>query len=168
METDKQCPAITATDVSPARFAGKWYVVATNYEFWRNDNRTHPVISLELLDEKEDETFLSRVEYKWRGFSRTITGFETQDSAKPGRFVWQGKGLLFFIKNEWFLIAVADDYSWAFTYFPKSNIGTLAGIDILSRSPEIKDDLMNNIISKVNEDEFMRTQTKDIFRTVQG
>ncbi len=158
---------MNAVNCSPEKFAGKWYVVATNYNFWKSKSRTHPVINLDLLNEGSGRTFLSCVTYKWRGFARTIAGYEKQDKSVAGRFVWQGKGLLSIIKNEWFLITVADDYSWAFTYFPKSNIGTPEGVDVLSRSPEMSEDLLQKIIAQVREDDFMKAKTEGIFRTVQ-
>jgi hypothetical protein len=161
-------PSITAGNAAPEKFAGKWYVVATNYNFWKNESRTNPVINLELLNIPHGRTFVSRVTYKWRGFNRTITGYESKDNSNPGRYVWQGKGLLSVIKNEWYLIAVADDYSWAFTFFPKSNVGTPEGIDILSRTPDMSDELMQKIIAQVREDEFMKEKTEGIFRCVQG
>jgi hypothetical protein len=161
-------PSITAGNAVPEKFAGKWYVVVTNYNFWKNESRTNPVINLELLNIPHGRTFVSRVTYKWRGFSRTITGYESKDNSNPGRYVWQGKGLLSIIKNEWYLIAVADDYSWAFTFFPKSNVGTPEGIDILSRTPDMSEELMQKIIAQVREDEFMKEKTEGIFRCVQG
>ncbi|MCG3166458.1 MAG: hypothetical protein POELPBGB_02237 [Bacteroidia bacterium] len=164
----KNAPGVTAANAAPEKFAGKWYVVATNYNFWKNESRTHPVINLDLLNDGSGRTFLSRVTYKWRGFARTIAGYETQDTTTAGRYVWQGKGLLSVIKNEWYLIAVATDYSWAFTYFPKSNVGTPEGIDILSRTPEMSEELMQKIIAQVRENEFMKEKTEGIFHCVQG
>jgi lipocalin len=164
----KNAPGVTAANAAPEKFAGKWYVVATNYAFWKNESRTNPIINLDLLNDGSGRTFLSRVTYNWKGFGRTITGYETQDKSTAGRYVWQGKGLLSVIKNEWYLIAVADDYSWAFTFFPKSNVGTPEGIDILSRTPDMSEELMQKIISQVREDEFMKTKTEGIFRCVQG
>lgn len=161
---DTNIPQRTKTTADNQKFAGKWYVVATNYSFWKNKSRTNPVINLDLLNDGSGRTFLSRVTYKWRGFARTIAGFETQDKTTAGRYVWQGKGLLSVIKNEWYLIAVANDYSWAFTYFPKSNVGTPEGIDILSRNPDMSEELMQKIIAQVCEDEFMRGKTEGIFR----
>ncbi len=172
MEAEKhtlqQSPSVVVTDLEPQKFAGKWYVVATNYNFWNNENRTHPVINLDLMNNNSGRTFLSRVEYNWKGFARTIAGYETPDKENPGRFVWQGKGLLSIVKNEWYLIAVADDYSWAFTYFPKSNVGTPEGVDVLSRSAEMSDEQIEKILALVREDEFMKAKTEGIFRCVQS
>lgn len=56
----KTKPARTAATAAPEKFAGKWYVVATNYNFWKNESRKHPVINLDLLNDGSGRTFLSR------------------------------------------------------------------------------------------------------------
>ena len=158
-----------AASFEPTRFRGSWYIIATNYGFWKN--RIHPVVTYgEVPGEPDSMTDRLSFEVRapWGGAYRpkVLEGIDRKHN-EPGHFIWRGKGLLSIIRSPWCVVAVGPQYDWAVTYFARSNVGTAAGVDVYARTPSLAPELVSEILSQVRTDPFMAGACDGMFETVQ-
>jgi hypothetical protein len=158
-----------ATNFDAPRFLGTWYIVATNYGFWKN--RIHPRVSYGTVPH-EPFAMTDRLTFEARpmlgGAFRpaSLEGVDRQ-AGEPGRFVWRGKGLLSIIRSPWCVVAIGRDYDWAVTYFARSNVGTAPGMDIYARGPTLHPRQVEDIMARMRADPFMGRACEGVFATVQ-
>jgi hypothetical protein len=160
-------PAVARFD--GARFLGTWFIIATNYGFWKH--RNHPTVTYGALP-GEPLAMTDRLSFEARPLlgrryrPDVLEGIDRQDG-EPGRFLWRGKGLLRVIRSPWCVVAVGPAYDWAVTYFARSNVGTAGGVDIYARTPALPPEQVRAILSEVRKSVFMARATAGMFATVQ-
>jgi hypothetical protein len=158
-----------APGFDPRRFLGTWYIIATNYGFWKN--RTHPKVT---YGEEPGQPFAmtDRLSFEARpmlggAFRPTVLEGVDRQNVGPGRFFWRGKGLLSIIRSPWCVVAVGPAYDWAVTYFARSNIGTAPGVDLYARTSSLEPEQVSEILAQVRVDPFMARACDGMFATVQ-
>lgn len=147
-----------ASGIETPRLMGAWYILITNYGFWRG--RTHPRIEYDPLEPDADgrTRFRDSLRYRQRDLlgrpkQKVLVGVDV--SERPGQFTWRGDGLLRVIKSRWCVPIVDPDYRWAVTWFARSNVGTAAGLDIYTRDPSIPQALLDDILAKMRAHPFL-------------
>lgn len=144
------------------RFLGEWFIAVTNYGYWKE--RTDCKVRYEKLPSGEIKDTLS---FRKDGRPDTLGGVDRQDAVTRQHFVWRGNGLFWLVRSPWWVVKVADDYSWAVTYFGRSNVGTPAGMDIYSRAPSLDPKLTKQIVDELRPDPFMGPHVETLFATLQ-
>jgi hypothetical protein len=147
-----------AAGVEPARLMGAWYILITNYGFWRE--RTHPRIEYSPLEPDVDgrACFLDSLRYRQadmlgRVQRKLLVG--TDVAERQGQFAWRGKGLLWLIKSRWCVPLIDPDGRWLVTYFARSNVGTAPGLDIYTRDPSISQATLDEVLAAIREHPFL-------------
>jgi hypothetical protein len=155
------------------RFHGGWFIVVTNYAYWRA--RTHPHVEYAPLPPDgdrprfSDTLRFSRATLIGGRRTATLAGVDTQDRADtPGCFVWRGNGLLAFIRSRWSVVILDDDYRWAVTWFERSNIGTAPGMDVYAREPVLDPSLCEDIVARIRAHPFLGSRSDGLFATEQS
>ncbi|GAB3882298.1 hypothetical protein GCM10028825_04830 [Spirosoma agri] len=119
---------------------------------WLKGDKTSPTFTYSITDKKGDTTvLLDEVKYQQKGGHKTLTGFDYQDQADSSAFVWRGKGLLSLVRSKWRVLLRDPDGQWAVVQFSKT-LFTPAGVDIISRTPQLPDKTLNHIKSLIAND----------------
>ena len=152
---------------APARFLGTWYILASNYGFWKA--RIHPSVTYGALP---GDTFSmsDRLSFEVRpmlggGFRPAVLDGVDRESQEPGRFIWRGKGLLRIIRSPWCVVAVGPEYDWAVTYFARSNVGTAPGVDIYARTPSLIPEKVRDILTELRADAITSGNERDLYQS---
>jgi Lipocalin-like domain len=132
---------------------GTWFICATNFPMWLKGNKTHPTFHYSLVAHKE-RTLLDEVKYLQNGKSKTITGYDTQDSSDPMAFVWRGKGLLRLLKSKWKVALIDPSGQWAVIWFSKT-LFTPEGVDVISRTPALSSTDLVKIKTQMAKDSLL-------------
>lgn len=147
-----------AASIESSRLMGAWYILVTNYGFWRE--RTHPQIEYTPLSPDADgrARFLDSLRYRQgdllgRVQRKLLAG--TDVAEREGQYTWRGKGALWVIKSRWCVPLVDANYRWAVTYFARSNVGTAPGLDIYTRDPSISQANLDEILAAIREHPFL-------------
>jgi hypothetical protein len=147
-----------APDIELSRLMGAWYILITNYGFWRA--RTHPRIEYDPLepDVAGRPRFRDSLRYRQsdllgRVRRKLLVGVDVAE--REGQFVWRGEGLMRLIKSRWCVPLVDPNDRWAVTWFARSNVGTAAGLDIYTRDPSIPQALLDEILAQIRAHPFL-------------
>lgn len=159
----KDAPPSTLHSLDLDRFAGRWYVVVSNFDFWSRRARSDPSFSYTRLPGSGVTKLADRVDYRQRGRPKTLVGVDLQDPSRAGHFHWQGDGWLYGVKNQWFVVAVDDEYRWAVIYFSKSTFGTSAGLEIIARRPHLSPAERIEALAIITADPFLRARAQMLF-----
>jgi len=162
-----------APDFDTAGFMGAWYILATNYGFWRE--RTHPRIEYALLPGEGPRRFSDQLRFRQIGLlgSRAKLLAGTDEELRPGEFVWRGAGMLALIRSRWCVPLIDPAGQWAVTYFARSNVGTAPGLDLYTRAPSIEQRTLDQVLEQVRAHAFLggeeagRRRCEGLFATVQ-
>lgn len=141
--------AMTAIDLS--RYEGRWFVVVTTFQFWNKKNRSDPTFVYTRLPDPRVTKMWDATYFKQNGRNKRYLGVDIQDPTLAGHFLWQGVGWMGGIKNHWYALRVADDYSWALIYFPKSSLGTPEAVELISRTPTLPPDTVRDVLDWARE-----------------
>ena len=156
-----------APGFDPDRFLGTWHIIVTNYGYWRS--RTNPTVTYEPLSGPQ-RTWRDTLRFRKRGLlgekAGALGGVDVE--LEPGRFLWRGDGLLRVIKSPWWVLIVDPGYTWAVTYFARSNVGTAPGMDVYGRRPDLEPALMDDILAQVRAHPFLAGRAEGLFATVHG
>jgi hypothetical protein len=118
-----------ASGIDPRALLGHWHIAATTLPFWRG-KRAPTVTYAERPDGRWSDTLSW---YDARGRERRLAGVD-RPVGEPGRFVWNGSGLLAILASEWAFVEVADDARWCATWFGRARFGvTPEGMDVYVR-----------------------------------
>ena len=152
-------------------FLGTWYILVTNYGYWRN--RVDPTVTYEPLPDRDGKRawrdtlrFGARSLFSQNVKPDTLTGVDVEIA--PGRFAWRGDGLLHIIKSPWWVLMTDPGGQWAVTYFGRSNVGTAPGMDIYARNPNLDDSTLQGILHDVRQHPFLKTRCNGLYATVHG
>lgn len=159
----KDVPPSTVRELDLDRFVGRWYVVVSNFEFWTKRDRSDPSFRYERIADPNVVKLADRVDYRQRGKDKAFVGVDLQDPSRAGHFHWQGDGLLYGVKNQWFVAKVDDEYRWAVIYFSKSNFGTGAGLEIISRTPTLSPADRVEALAFITADPFLSGRAAGLF-----
>ncbi|MCI0674110.1 MAG: hypothetical protein L0Y64_26990 [Myxococcaceae bacterium] len=177
--TPPSSPYVPHLDISG--FAGTWYVVRTNLEFWNErSRRTHPSITYTHRPRTPGEDInaggvvLGDV-VRYRVFDpstgrssdaeKTVVGKDTQ-LGKTGGFRWRGAGPLFLLTSRWGVVAHDPDCAeWAVTHFSATGF-TKEGMDIYSRTPTLSGEREREIMERLRSHPQLRDKAVGFFATV--
>jgi hypothetical protein len=147
-----------APGIEHSRLLGSWYVLITNYGFWRE--RTHPHIEYSPLspDANGRARMLDSLRYRQadmlgRVQRKLLVGIDVAE--REGQFQWRGQGMLWVIKSRWCVPLVDPNYRWIVNYFARSNVGNAPGLDILTRDPSISQATLDGILGAIREHPFL-------------
>jgi hypothetical protein len=147
-----------ASGIESSRLMGAWYILVTNYGFWRE--RTHPQIEYSPLEPDSDgrARFVDSLRYRQgdllgRVQRKLLEGIDVAE--REGQFTWRGNGVLWVIKSRWCVPLVDPNYRWAVTWFARSNVGTAPGLDIYTRDPVISQAMLDEILASIREHPFL-------------
>jgi lipocalin len=161
---------IAAPDFDAQRFLGTWFIVVTNYGYWRS--RHDPTVTYEPMPSDGARTWRDTLRFSSRGMfggarkPGTLGGVDRERS--PGRWIWRGDGLLAIIKSPWWVMLVDPDDEWAVTYFGRSNVGTAPGMDIYGRKPDMPREQIATILERCRAHPFLAQHCHRLYATVQG
>jgi lipocalin len=161
-------PPSTVEALDLDRFVGRWYVVVSNFEFWARRERSDPSFHYERIPDPKVVKLADRVDYRQRGRQKDFVGVDLQDPSRAGHFHWQGDGLLYGVKNQWFVVKVDEEYRWAVIYFSKSSFGTGAGVEIISRTPTLAPADRVEALAFITADPFLSKRANGLFDPPHG
>ncbi|GAB3506669.1 lipocalin/fatty acid-binding family protein [Emticicia fontis] len=134
---------------------GTWFICYTNFPMWLKGDKTHPTFNYTITTHKGKKVLLDEVKYLKKGKEKTITGYDFQDEKDSTAFTWRGKGILGLLKSEWRVALIDSKGQWAVIAFSKT-LFTPAGVDIISRTPEISEATLREIKGLMEKDEELR------------
>jgi hypothetical protein len=160
-------PPSTVAQLDLDRFAGRWYVVRSNFAFWTKRERSDPSFVYQPIHEGGDEPGLGkladRVEFHQRGRARKYVGVDLQDPTRAGHFQWRGDGALYGLVDQWYVVHVEPDHRWAIVYFSRSNWGTDAGLEIIARTPTLDPADVARAEAIIAADPFLRARSAGMY-----
>ncbi|MBD2702196.1 hypothetical protein IC229_16205 [Spirosoma sp. BT702] len=116
---------------------GTWFICSTNFPMWLKGDKLNPTFTYSRTDEKADtNVLLDEVKYLKNGKTKTLTGYDYQDTSDSAAFVWRGKGLLSLLRSRWNVALVDPNGQWAVIWFSKT-LFTPEGVDIISRTSRL-------------------------------
>ena len=139
---------------------GTWFIHSTNFSMWLKGDKVNPTFNYSLVIKKE-HVLLDEVKYLKNGKEKSIVGFDTQDPKDTTAFVWRGKGLLHLLKSKWKVALLDDSGQWAVIWFSKT-LFTPEGVDIISRTPSLSPEIIQQIKSKMEQDSILKKHTMSL------
>ncbi|MCP4441101.1 MAG: lipocalin family protein [Aureispira sp.] len=140
------------------KLEGTWHILATNFPMWLKGNRTQPTLNYSSTTHKGQKVLLDQVKFLKNGKPKTITGYDYFEDTSHTKFTWQGKGLLSLFKSRWHIALMSKNHEWAVIIFQKT-LFTPAGIDIISKSPDLDARLLNKIIDLIVRKGWLKDST---------
>lgn len=134
---------------------GTWFMCYSNFPMWLKGDKTEPTFNYTITTRKGEKVLLDEVKYLKNKRQKTITGYDYQDEKDSTAFVWRGKGILGLLKSEWRVALLDPNGQWAVIAFSKT-LFTPAGVDIISRKPEISESTLQEIKQLMERDEELR------------
>lgn len=134
---------------------GTWFICYSNFPMWLKGDKTEPTFNYTITTRKGEKVLLDEVKYLKNKRQKTITGYDYQDEKDSTAFVWRGKGILGLLKSEWRVALLDPNGQWAVIAFSKT-LFTPAGVDIISRKPEISESTLQEIKQLMERDEELR------------
>jgi lipocalin len=131
---------------------GKWYIIESTLKFWKNPSRSLPSITYTVNSGK----FLDEICFLENGQECTIKAYDHFVDKSKLEFAHQLKGWRGLFKTKWRVEYFATDHSWAIISFEKSVFDT-AGLEIISRSPNLSDELLHEIHSKIQDRGYLKS-----------
>ena len=129
---------------------GKWYIHFSNFPMWLKGDKTQPTFNY-TIEKRGDVTGLKdEVNYKKKGKSKSIFGFDKPTDATQKTFVWRGRGLLKIAKSKWQFVYIDPTNTWAIIGFDKT-VFTPSGFDVISKNKEISPDFGQIVEDKLKE-----------------
>jgi len=130
---------------------GTWFICYTNFPMWLKGDKTNPTFNYTITTHKGEKVLLDEVKYFKKGKEKSITGYDYQDKNDSTVFIWRGKGILGLLKSRWRIALIDPKGQWAVIAFSKT-LFTPEGVDIVSRTPEIPDNTVNEIMGLMERD----------------
>lgn len=131
-----------------SKLEGAWHVLATNFPMWLKGNRRAPTLNYSITEKKAQKVLLDEVKFLKNGKPKSIVGYDYFDDSSHTKFTWQGKGLLCLFKSKWHIALMGKNHEWAVIIFQKT-LFTPAGIDLISKSPNLDAALLKKIIDLI-------------------
>lgn len=142
---------------------GTWFICYSNFPMWLKGDKTEPTFNYTITTRKGEKVLLDEVKYLKNKRQKTITGYDYQDEKDSTAFVWRGKGILGLLKSEWRVALLDPNGQWAVIAFSKT-LFTPAGVDIISRKPEISESTLQEIKQLMERDEELRGYLSEMQR----
>ncbi|GAB4022943.1 lipocalin/fatty-acid binding family protein [Spirosoma koreense] len=131
---------------------GTWFICSTSFPMWLKGDKTSPTFTYSVTQQKgQANVLLDEVKYVQKGQPKTLTGFDYPDPKDDSAFVWRGKGLLSLVRSHWKVALQDPNGQWAVIWF-SGTLFTREGVDIISRQPQLPDELLNHIKSLMADD----------------
>ncbi|RFS18424.1 lipocalin family protein [Emticicia sp. C21] len=140
---------------------GTWFICYTNFPMWLKGDKTNPTFNYTITTHKGEKVLLDEVKYLKKSKEKTIIGYDYQDEKDSAAFTWRGKGILGLLKSQWRVALIDPKGQWAVIVFSKT-LFTPEGVDIISRTPEISDNTMKEIIGLIEKDIELKRYLKSI------
>lgn len=134
---------------------GTWFICYSNFPMWLKGDKTEPTFNYTITTRKGKKVLLDEVKYLKKGKPKTITGYDYQEDKDSTAFTWRGKGILGVLKSKWRVALLDPKGEWAVIAFSKT-LFTPAGVDIISRKPEISESTLIEIKNLMAKDEDLR------------
>lgn len=111
---------------------GTWHIVETTFPMWLRGDKHGPTLNYSAHPEPGRLGDLVRYRDR-RGRTREIRGTDRQDPSNPAHFTWRGRGLLWLLSSDWYVIHHDAQAGLAVIFFTKT-LFTPAGVDIIART----------------------------------
>ncbi|PRQ01126.1 hypothetical protein [Enhygromyxa salina] len=146
-----------AADIDPRRLVGAWYVLVSNYGFWRGS--THPRIDYDLLTPGEDGRARLLESRRFRapdllGRARARLVVQACRAGRPGELFSRGTGLRWGSRHRSIVVLADSGYRWTVVWYTRSNFGASQGLSIHTRDPWISQALLDRILARVRAHPF--------------
>lgn len=125
---------------------GRWYILESTLNFWKNPNIIDPEITFTIAPGK----FINETHYLENGKSKSVKAYDFFLDKSKLEFLYQMKGWKFMVKSKWRVEYFAEDKSWAVVSFDKTMISR-AGIQIISRTKDLNPVVLEHIHSKISD-----------------
>ncbi len=130
---------------------GNWHVVASSFKIWTSGKYSNP----------GNEYSNFKVKNKKLRFDDMLTFYKGEKKMKlPGKlvqknpdkldYIWHGKGLFFWMKSKWKVVASDADGQWVVLYSTKTAMSP-QGMDIMSRRKNMSEKEIKDILSHVDK-----------------
>ncbi|KIG18788.1 hypothetical protein DB30_07803 [Enhygromyxa salina] len=155
-----------ATEIDPGRLLGAWYVLVSNYGFWRR--RAHARIDYDALAPTQGGCARVLEARRFRapdllGRPRARLLVQTGVAERPGTFCSRGTGSRLLSTLRFTVVLVDPSYQWTVTWYARSNFGAPPGLSIHTRDPWISQARLDQILTQVRAHPFLRERCGDLF-----
>jgi hypothetical protein len=129
---------------------GRWYIAATNFKLWLNGKYSGPGNNYTNFRIKNNKLRFDDLLIFYSGEKENhLKGKLVQKNENKPDFVWRGKGLFFWMKSKWRIVASDTEGQWIVLYSTKTATSP-EGMDILSRNKKMPEKEIKNIISHID------------------
>ena len=146
--------------------SGRWYLASTNFSMWKHDKVRN--VTFNYTPFKKDNTtgLMDDVQYEKRGKNGSIKGFDFLDTKDPYRFIWKGKGWMFWIMCPWRIEWVNEAKTCIVLSFEKTLL-TGGGVDIITREKSPAKEVLDEAYLVISENERLRKEGEGAIRVLQ-
>jgi len=146
--------------------SGRWYLTSTNFSMWKHEKVCN--ITFNYTPFKKDGTtvLLDEVQYVKRGKNGSIKGYDFLDTSNPNRFIWKGKGWMFWIKCPWRVEWVNETKTCIVLSFEKTLL-TSGGVDVVTRDKAPSKEVLDEAYAVINKSEKLIKQGANAIRVLQ-
>jgi hypothetical protein len=128
---------------------------------WLKGDKLNPTFNYAIISRKGQKVLSDEVKYFKNNKQKIIKGYDYQDEKDSMAFTWRGKGILSLLKSKWRVALTDPKEQWAVIAFSKT-LFTPAGVDIISRMPEISEKTMQEIRGLMEKDAELRGYLREI------
>ena len=128
---------------------------------WLKGDKQHPSLNYSVTERKGTKVLLDEVKYIQNGKSKSIVGYDYVNPDNERAFTWKGKGVLALAQSKWEVKLMDKEGQWAVIWFSKT-LFTPEGVDIISRSPSLDTNTLNEIKNKMQADNILKKHVGSI------
>jgi hypothetical protein len=146
--------------------SGRWYLASTNFSMWKHSKVCNVTFNYTLCEKDKVAFLLDEVQYVKRGKPGSIKGYDFLDVNYPNRFIWKGKGWMFWIKCPWRIEWMNEAKTCIVLSFEKTLL-TGGGVDIITREKSPSTQVLDEACLVISESERLRKEGANAIRVLQ-
>jgi hypothetical protein len=145
---------------------GQWHLSYSNFSMWRSAKIAN--VSFNYTPAQSDGVIylLDEVRYLDGGKSKSIKGVDFMDEDDPRKFIWRGKGWMFWIKSTWQVEWMNETNTCVVLSFKKTLLSK-GGVDIISKEKFPEAETLNAALAAINGDKILQEKAQNLFRVLQ-
>lgn len=130
---------------------GRWYIQASNFKLWLDGKYSIPGNNYTNFRLKNKKLRFDDLLIFYKGEKENhIKGKLVQKDENKLDFVWKGKGLFFWMKSKWRIVASDAEGQWIVLYSTKTATSP-EGMDVMSKNKKMSEKEVREIISHVDK-----------------